>query len=161
MPLLESNCLICGTTFIRASKNHPEQKYCSHKCIKINYSRTHKAQDQASKAAWICRNPEKRKEASKKYRTVNREYYTQYSSLRTRRLLQSKPNCLTEFDELFLLEFYDLAKRRGLEVDHIIPLQHPKVCGLHVPENLQMLTRSANAKKSNKFDEDVVAVIKE
>ena len=47
-------------------------------------------------------------------------------------------------------QFY-LNCPEGMEVDHIIPLQNDKVCGLHVLENLQYLSRSDNAKKSNKL----------
>lgn len=37
-------------------------------------------------------------------------------------------------------------------VDHIIPLNHPEVCGLHVWANLQILESKLNAAKSNKLD---------
>lgn len=36
-------------------------------------------------------------------------------------------------------------------VDHIIPLQGENICGLHIPENLQILKATDNRKKGNKF----------
>lgn len=41
------------------------------------------------------------------------------------------------------------AAGNDTEVDHVIPLTHPLVCGLHVPSNLQILPRRDNAAKSN------------
>lgn len=39
-------------------------------------------------------------------------------------------------------------------VDHIVPLKHPLVCGLHTQENLRVITSTKNLSKSNKFDLD-------
>lgn len=46
-----------------------------------------------------------------------------------------------------------LTKKTGIrhEVDHIIPSNHPLVCGLHIESNLQILTEDENIKKSNAF----------
>lgn len=37
-------------------------------------------------------------------------------------------------------------------VDHIIPLKHPHVCGLHIAANLQIMPADENQRKSNRFE---------
>lgn len=44
---------------------------------------------------------------------------------------------------------YHEAGRRGLVVDHAVPLNHPEVCGLHCEANLQLLTHAENQQKCN------------
>ncbi len=56
------------------------------------------------------------------------------------------------------------AKCRALEnetgvphsMDHSIPLNHPYVCGLTVPWNIQITTRAVNSSKGNKWHPDQI-----
>lgn len=160
-------CFTCENSFSEVRK---DQKYCCKSCYikgsnkerkiyKQIWAEQNKVKVDSSKRNWIIKNPEKRKEASSSYTKRNKPYYAQYSSLRTRKVQQAKPKQVDEDD---LLNVYKEAEYFGLEVDHIIPITHELVCGLHVWNNLQLLTRSENAMKSNKFFiEDILAIIKE
>lgn len=52
-----------------------------------------------------------------------------------------------------------LTASTGVEhvVDHIVPLNHPYVCGLTVPWNLRVITQRQNATKGNDFNPDQMA----
>lgn len=52
-------------------------------------------------------------------------------------------------------DVYRKAEEFGFEVDHVVPLQHLLVSGLHVWNNLQLLDRKVNCAKSNKHWPDM------
>src|SRR6185369_2243666 len=48
-------------------------------------------------------------------------------------------------------QFKNLTTKKRWHVDHIIPLCGYNVCGLHVPTNLRIISKTANEAKSNVF----------
>lgn len=88
---------------------------------------------------------------------INGKYVHRLAWLRAKRYNAiPKWSRLTK-NRIKILHFYIEAQNRNInskgkyEVDHIIPLYHPKVCGLHVKENLQVLNKLQNQDKSNEF----------
>lgn len=53
-------------------------------------------------------------------------------------------------DRILILAIYS-ARKPWQETDHIIPLIHPLVCGLHCQQNLRNIDRRINQQKSNKY----------
>lgn len=45
--------------------------------------------------------------------------------------------------------WYKLARKIGKTVDHIVPVSHPLVCGLHCEDNFRLITLEQNIAKSN------------
>lgn len=113
--------------------------------------------DRASKKEWLQRNPEKRKVTSKTYMEANKDLHRAFDAKRKAAKKNRTPSWLTEDHEWMIREAYELAVHRneatGLkwEVDHILPISGELVSGLHVPWNLQVVTRTENRMKSNKL----------
>ena len=80
----------------------------------------------------------------------NKDKCNAHDAARYARELQATPVWLDKQQKQEILSWYTEAQATNLEVDHIVPLKGKTVCGLHVPWNLQLLTRSKNASKSNK-----------
>lgn len=93
-------------------------------------------------------NIEKEKERSREKARNNPSQKLAWSAARRALKINATPSWASLSD---IARVYKDAVSKGLTVDHIVPLRHPKVCGLHVPCNLQLLTASQNSKKHNKF----------
>lgn len=66
--------------------------------------------------------------------------------------------------DFFVEEAYDLARLRTeltgvpYDVDHIVPLQSPLVCGLHAHTNLRVIPAAINRSKNNRYWPDMPAL---
>jgi len=92
------------------------------------------------------------------YKKENPEVYRVICNARRRRHREATPAWLTKEQKDNIKQLYieaqKLTKLTGVryEVDHIIPLVHKQVCGLHVEHNLQVVPAQWNKQKSNKWD---------
>ena len=118
------------------------------------YRAEHKEEERRNRAAHYQKNKDRVAEVTKAYRLANRDLYRAAGARRRAAKLQATPPWA---DLAAIAEFYSEAARltteTGIlhEVDHIYPLQGKDVCGLHVPGNLQIITRAENRSKSNKL----------
>lgn len=115
-------------------------------------------------------NTEKLKASSAKHKANNKDYYDNYNkayyrlnkhkflaanSKRRKVIVRATPDWLNDLQKQQIEDVYWLAQDLKItsgevyHVDHIIPLQGKKVCGLHVPWNLQILPADINLQKSN------------
>lgn len=86
----------------------------------------------------------------KNHKPILSFYAMRYVSMK----LLAMPRWVNKDDFLpFYKKARELTTTTGIEhhVDHIVPLRGGNVCGLHVPYNLQVITKSENSKKSNRL----------
>lgn len=126
-------------------------------------------------AAYRLENYDRIQERKRKYREENKERLRKdqrtwkqankgkvLENVQFRKLKKKNatPIWLTKEDRRKMREMYETAQLytevlgEPFHVDHIVPISHPLVCGLHVPDNLQILPASENIEKSNKFKTD-------
>jgi len=85
------------------------------------------------------------------HNALNRKSYNK----RKHRLQQATPSWLSPSQIVEIEALYFTARQlkrktgQKYHVDHIVPLKHPMVCGLHVPWNLRVITDEENNIKKN------------
>ena len=176
-PLQLSNFYRCKT---RKDGYDVYCKQCKRKKSK-QYRSTHATSVQANQTKWCANNPDYMKNyyqdhretileknhttyiqnsadykaRAKLWRSENLDYYAHRESLRRAAFNQAIPKwCEIEEIRKIFKKREELTEQTGIEhhVDHIIPLQSDKVCGLHCIANLQLLPASENSAKSNSFE---------
>ena len=136
------------------------ETYAAANRIKINEaSRRRWLKDDKRKVRqreWQALNRDKCRRACKNWAARNPANNLERVGLR--RALKKRA-CPWWVDRTALREIYQQARSltatTGIRyhVDHIVPLNNPLVCGLHVPWNLQVLPAEDNLRKANKLYE--------
>jgi hypothetical protein len=137
----------CYTTRIKSNASFVESWYsptawAQHANLKLNWQRKNQKQHNKKSLVWRKNNRDYCNYATATYK-ANKKFRT--------------PKWLTVEQQKQIKLWYHRAKLASIftgniyEVDHIIPLKGDKVSGLHVPWNLQILTKTENVKKSNLF----------
>jgi len=149
---LKSQCKLCIGT-----QNKEYRQVNSEKTVanKKKYYQNNSKKLKASTKKYYQANYEKKKVKAEKWRQANPEKVAAYAA----RYRAAKLQATVDWANNFLIEeIYAhsqlLTKMNGIKyhVDHIVPLQHPKVCGLHCEHNLQVITGRENNSKNNKFE---------
>lgn len=104
---------------------------------------------------WVAKNPGRHQENYRKWAKANPDKVRALIMKREAQKLRATP---TWSDLSAIREIYkrceQISQETGVrhEVDHIVPLRGKLACGLHVPDNLQILTWLDNRRKGARHD---------
>lgn len=156
-------CANGGLAERRVSDRHCVCQQCSsskterRRPAKKVYHRKNRARLVKITLRWIKENPERAAEQRKRWREENPDKVVASHALRRASKMMATPPWYGELDEFAMRELASLCRDRekatGItwQVDHMIPLQARKACGLHTALNLQVIPKTMNLGKLNKM----------
>ncbi len=117
----------------------------------VEWQKRNRDKKNAKQARFKANNWEKVRDKHKQYKLDNIEATRaqRVKDMRNRRIRKLQA-CPPWVNQAVIQEIYDNCPE-GMTVDHIMPLRNPILCGLHVPWNLQYLSRIENSIKNNKL----------
>lgn len=157
----EKACCKCGelksrSEFYRATKEVSGlQRWCK-QCQRIaghNWVKKNPEKHMARTRRWRMKNTEKHNSYNAKHRRLYPAFHAARSGEYRATQLRATPSWA---NRIAMGEYYAFAaiksKMTGQswQVDHIVPLKSPIVCGLHTDYNLQVIRSSQNQRKSNR-----------
>ncbi len=135
-------------------ENKPEQ----YQKVRSAYYRKNIEKITRVNAEWRNKNPDRYSEINKNWRKRNMPTVLSWVIARHAQKLNATPKW-ANFEKI--KKVYEQSQRiideTGVPhaVDHIVPLKSKLVCGLHCEANLQVLSRSENLAKSNRWWPDM------
>lgn len=118
------------------------------------YQKSNKDKYQKTQQKWRKENSDYVKRRYKKWAKQNPDKIRGYYNQRQKHIHQATPKWadMDKINEIYK-ESARISEETGIphHVDHIVPLVHPDVCGLHVHANLRVISATENCKKSNKY----------
>lgn len=140
---------------------HDSERYTNSRtcieCNRLNCKKTSKERQQKYWQNYYTEEVKNRKtESARRRRELNPHKTKKFRSERKVRIRRATVK--SKIDQIRVQELYIQAQKLTLEtgidycVDHIIPIAHPDVCGLHTFANLQIITSEENRRKGQHFD---------
>lgn len=125
-------------------KRNPEKR----RAIMRRFNERHKEKRLSARKAWRANNLERDRATYADWRARNKHVKRAHDSMRHARKRTATPT----WGQDGIADLYKHAKANNLSVDHVIPLKHAMICGLHVIDNLQLMPLEENLRKNNQFE---------
>ena len=147
---VSSRCRQCDKQYYEKNKDTIKQKAKEWRLF-------NRGQSLQVKKQHYLTNKEKYKTNARKWEKDNKEKHKQLGYFYCAKRRASKKTAtppwadLDKIKQIYTMAFEMKSNGLDVEVDHIIPLIHNDVCGLHVHQNLRIISKSENRKKHNQF----------
>ena len=152
-----ANPATCAASDVRKRVRNPEKYKDLHK----KWAAVNKGKLVAAQIRWRANHPGVAVARASAWNKTHPEVMNAVGARRRATKFRAAPAWANKF---FIEEAYALAALRAKlqsggyakwHVDHIVPLRHPLVCGLHVEHNLQVIPAVQNMAKGNRHWPDM------